>query len=128
MKISLSLFKALLTLLLLAGCSNDAVLNKARGLSQAQLAAIYECISAAAAERPGRGFNLRGSRVPAELAPLDTDGVEIMGSMARIYLGGPPQDGAYLFVYGLGMSPAEASIELVPDSDGPHEVLWRKAH
>ncbi|TCZ78325.1 hypothetical protein [Lysobacter sp. N42] len=117
----------LLSVALVAGCSNDRAEKTARirNLSASELAEIHASLDEL--KRTGAPMNLRSEQVPPAVARLQPDGVMFRGDSAWIHVAGHVDDKVYLFVNGLGESQSEREIVLSAGELEPQQVLWRQS-
>lgn len=118
--------RALLTtgiLSLLTGCcSPEPGANRAKALTQDQLAAIYATVEQASREK--RVEALVRAPLPTELSMLEPKGILGSGSRVMIHLSGCVDDKSYLRIEGLGRENDKKRIVLDPGEHLGLIQLW----
>src|SRR5690349_7558188 len=111
-----------LSAFLTACCSAEQGAERARALSQDELAKVYSTVEKAYRAKRVRG--LTREPVSPELAKLQPEGVLDFGSTVLIHLSGCVDDKSYLHVEGLGKPQGEHRIVLAPGERLDSEQLW----
>lgn len=110
--------------LLTGCCSPEPGVNRAKALTQDQLAAIYATVEQASREK--RIAALVRAPVPTELSMLKPKGILGSDSRVMIHLSGCVDDKSYLRIEGLGRENEEKRIVLDPGEHLDLILLWSR--